>query len=102
MLVSSKFQSQIYWVDFKEVYGGCPDNAEFLFQLYSSDNNKEVVVRKEKQDLPSTNFIELNQIFDNENLSNDFQYLFIRCSYGGLMFFASMKKNAAITIEHSF
>ena len=102
MMVSSKFQSQISWVDFKEVYGGCPDDAEFLFQLYSSDNNEEVVARKKKQDLPDTSFIELNQIFNDKDLSNDFQYLFIRCSYGGLMFFSSMKKNAAITIEHSF
>lgn len=102
MIVSSKFQSQISWVDFKEVYGGCPNNAEFIFQLYGSKSNQKYEVRKKKKDLPDSCSIELNQIFDNKNLLNDFQYLFVKSSYGGLMFFSSMKKNEAITIEHSF
>jgi len=102
MVVSSKFQSQIYWVDFKELQGGCPDDAEFLFQLYSSKSSEPLVMQRKKEELPHIGFIELNQLFDIKQLSNDFQYLFIRCSYGGMLFFSSMKKNAAITIEHSF
>jgi hypothetical protein len=102
MVVSQKFNSQICWVDFQEVYGGCPDDAEFVFKLYSPNNNDEVVRKLKKHNLPGANLIKLNEIFEVTPLVDDFLYLTIWCSYGGLMFFSTLEKQDSITIEHSF
>ena len=102
MLVSGKFNSQICWVNFQEVYGGCPDNAEFVFKLYAANEEKELVKNLVKSDLPENCVIRLTSIFDNASLTEDYCYLSIWCSYGGFLFFSTMEKKGSITIEHSF
>jgi len=102
MLVSAKFNSQICWVDFQEVYGGCPDSAEFVFKLYTAKEEKELVKNLVKSDLPVNGVVRLSSIFDNANLTEDYGYLSIWCSYGGLMIFSTLEKASSITIEHSF
>lgn len=102
MLVSGKFNSQICWVDFEEVYGGCPENAEFVFKLYNPNNKTEIVKSYIKLNLPSENVIRLSDIFDKNLIVDDFCYLSIWCSYGGLMIFSTIEKECSISIEHSF
>jgi hypothetical protein len=102
MLVSGKFKTQICWVDFEEVYGGCPASAEFVFHLYTPDEEKDLVKKFVKSDFPRDNVIELNSIFDKMSLIDDYCYLSIWCSYGGLMFFSTLEKDGSISIEHSF
>ncbi len=102
MLVSGKFNSQICWVDFQEVYGGCPENAEFVFKLYTAKEEKELVKNLMKSDLPENGVVRLCSIFENTSLTEDYCYLSIWCSYGGLMVFSTLEKASSITIEHSF
>ena len=102
MVVSNNFNSQICWVDFQEVYGGCPDNAEFVFKLYTPNEEKELVTKLFKSDLPADCVIRLSSIFDNAIPTKDYCYLSIWCSYGGLMIFSTLEKENSITIEHSF
>jgi hypothetical protein len=102
MLVSEKFNSQICWVDFQEVYGGCPDDAEFVFKLYTQNSHEEIVKEFKRVDLPANNVIPLSLIFDKPFLTDHFCYLSIWCSYGGLTFFSTLEKTDSITIEHSF
>jgi hypothetical protein len=102
MLVSSKFNSQISWVDLQEIYGGCPDNAEFVFKLYTPNDDKEYVKKYVKTDLPSKSVIHLISIFERGCMTDDYCYLSVWCSYGGLVFFSTLEKANSITIEHSF
>jgi hypothetical protein len=102
MLVSGKFNSQICWVDFQEVYGGCPENAEFVFKLYTPNGEKELFKNTMKSQLPLNCAIRLSSIFDIESLTEDYCYLSIWCSYGGLLFFSTLEKEKSITIEHAF
>jgi hypothetical protein len=102
MLVSGKFNSQILLVDFQEVYGGCPLNAEFVFKLYTPKEKKEHVRKLVKSDLPANGAVRVSAIFDDMILKDDYCYLSIWCSYGGLMIFSTLEKAGSITIEHSF
>lgn len=102
MLVSSKFNSQISWVDFEEVYGGCPDNAEFVFKLYAPNEIQGIEKTLKKSELPVNNTIRLSAIFDKSFFVDDYCYLTIWCSYGGLMIFSTLEKSDSVTIEHSF
>lgn len=102
MLVSKKFNSQISWVDFKEVYGGCPEDAEFVFKLYSPENLKEIVMKFLKSDLPKNNTIYLSDFLATHDISSDYCYLTLWCSYGGLELFSTLEKLKSITIEHAF
>jgi len=102
MLVSKKFNSQISWVDFKEVYGGCPEDAEFVFKLYSPENSKEIVSKFLKLELPKNNMVYLSELFNTHDINNDYCYLTLWCSYGGLEMFSTLEKLKSITIEHAF
>jgi hypothetical protein len=102
MLVSEKFRSQVCWVDFQEVYGGCPDSAEFVFKLYTPNEEKDLVKNLVMSDLPKNCVMELSSIFNYTSLTDDYCYLSIWCSYGGLMIFSTLEKTDSITIEHSF
>ena len=102
MLVSNKFNSQICWVDFKEVYGGCPNDAKFIFTRYTSKDKTELVRSFRRQELPSNGVMHLSSIFDSAELPEDYLYVSIWCSYGGMMFFSTLEKLNSITIEHSF
>jgi hypothetical protein len=44
MLASIKYYSQICWVDYLAVYGGCPNDAKFVFKLYTENQDKELIV----------------------------------------------------------
>ncbi|MDP2161379.1 MAG: hypothetical protein Q8K02_12920, partial [Flavobacterium sp.] len=103
MLVSGRFNSQICWVDYQEVYGGCPDDAELVFKLYNP-NEKNKLEEKIflKRDLPLSGVLKLTSIFDANSINEDFSYVSIWCSYGGLAFYSTLEKKASITIEHSF
>ena len=48
------------------------------------------------------NLRKINKIFEDESLGDEFSYLTLWCSYGGLMVFSTMEKYYSITIEHSF
>jgi len=103
MLVSKKFNTNISWVDFENVYGGCPNEAEFVFKLYPTNTQLPIEKKFIKSELPNSQIIELKNIFtDLTWLGDSYSYLTVWCSYGGLMFFSSLKKNNSITIEHSF
>ncbi len=102
MLVSKKFKSQICWADYQEIYGGCPEDADFVLKLYTPESTEEITKKFKKFELPNSNLIELCNIFDDTYLTDNFCYLSIWCSYGGLMIFSTMEKCNSITIEHSF
>lgn len=102
MIASLKFNSEICWVDFQEVYGGCPNDAELVFKLYSPNSTDVFIRNLKKQDLPNEHLFNLNEIFDDLPSTEDFLYLTCWSSYGGFMFFSTMNKNESITIEHSF
>jgi len=102
MLASLEFNSDICWVDFEEVYGGCPADAEFVFKLYSPAIKDAFIKKFKRQDLPAENFFNLNEIYEKVPFTEDFLYLTCYSSYGGLMFFSTLKKNESITIEHAF
>jgi hypothetical protein len=102
MIVSKKFNSQICWVDFKEIYGGCPDNAEFVFSLYTPNNNEGFVKKFQKSGLPEKNSILFSTLYENHCDTDEYCYLTLWCSYGGLMVFSTLEKENSISIEHSF
>ncbi len=103
MIVSEKFNSVVSWVEFNEVYGDCPNNAEFVFKIYSP-NQKEAVEKKYLRcELPDNKKINLCEIFDESvELKDEFGCLTVWCSYGGLMVFSSLEKKESFSIEHSF
>lgn len=104
MLVSKKFSSVIYWVDFKEVYSGCPDDAELVFNFYSSNEVKPMTCKFLYSQLPKHGSIAFDEIFERAmfDMEEGFGYLTVWCSYGGLMFFSTLRKGSSISIEHSF
>lgn len=103
MLVSKNFTTDISWVDFVEVYGGCPGDAQFVFKLYPTNSKTPIERKFIKSQLPNSQNIELNELFSDLLCMDEvFSYLSVWCSYGGLMFFSSLKKDGSITIEHAF
>jgi len=103
MLVSRKFGSTVCWVDFREVYGGCPPEAKVVFNLYSTTRNEPLSRKLDYSDLPGAGSIALDEIFDGKmDLADAYGYLTVWCSYGGLLFFSTLEKRGSISIEHSF
>lgn len=103
MLVSRKFKSQISWVDYSEIYGGCPKSAELVFKLYMDNIKKPIEIKHLYSDFLNNNCSTIEGIFGNKLPSdNSFWYLTVWCSYGGLMFFSTLEKKQSITIEHAF
>jgi hypothetical protein len=102
MLVSRKFNSQICWIDFQEVYGGCPENAELVFKLYRPDSIEEMIRKFKKSDFSHKNSTTLLELFDSDFITDDYCYVSVWCSYGGLLFFSTLEKSNSISIEHSF
>lgn len=92
--------SEVSWVDYRQVYGGCTDDAEVVFHLYTPDRKEPSSTRRRFGELPGTGVLPLRALFD-EPLSS-FGYLTAWCSYGGLQWFSALKKNGSITIEHAF
>jgi hypothetical protein len=101
MVVSREFNSTVCWVDFPEIYGGCPADAKLVFKFYSAEKKEPVIREAAFSELPSTGTIRLEEIFD-VRWPDEFGYLTIWCSYGGLEFFSTLQKKDSISIEHSF
>jgi hypothetical protein len=102
MLVSSKFNTQISWVDYSEIYGGCPESTDLVFKLYLDNAKHPLEMKYKYSDFKEQN-LTLDNIFPkNLTLSKSFGYLTIWSSYGGLMFFSSLEKKHSITLEHAF
>jgi hypothetical protein len=105
MLVSSKFNSIITWVDLIDVYGGCDNNSDFVFHLYSSSSKEALKEKVIYSKINNKGNIKLEDIFgpDVKNFLNDqFGYLTVWSSYPGFMFFSTLSKKDSITIEHCF
>ncbi|MDB6002338.1 MAG: hypothetical protein JWP52_4037, partial [Rhizobacter sp.] len=106
MLVSKAFDSSVNWVDFEEVYGGCPASAEVVFNLYSAASKSALTKTWTHEQLPSGKLMRLDEIFPDENvagfLANDHGCLSAWSAYGGFMFFSTLRKHESLTIEHSF
>jgi hypothetical protein len=103
MMVSRKFNSTICWVDFNDIYGGCPTDAKLVFKFYPPDSKEPFVHESVFSRLPSAGTIKLEDIF-GEHLQwpDGYGYLTVWCSYGGLGFFSTLQKKDSISIEHSF
>ena len=101
MAVSQKFASQICWTDFVEVYGGMPDDAVWECSLYSALRKEPLVSRRTAAELKPV--MDLQDLFDEQvDLGEEFGYLSIRSSYGGLLIFSTLRKGSSLAIEHSF
>ncbi len=103
MVVSEQFNSTICWVDYKEVFGGCPPDAKLVFNLYSTGKKEAFKKEFNYSKLPSDGSIVLHDVFKDElQTLHSYAYLTVWCSYGGLRFFSTLEKNSSISIEHSF
>lgn len=103
MLVSREFNSSISWTDYREVYGGCPEEAKLVFKLYRPGKKGALSKEYTFGALPASGTIGLDEIFDEPlDLDRSFGYLTTWCSYGGLVFFSTIQKGRSISIEHSF
>lgn len=103
MLTSLQLKTHIYWVDAQPIYGGCPEDAELVFKLYTEDAYAPLVKRLVRAQLPPEGSILLSVLFpDACHPQGGLAYLSVWCAYGGLVFFSSLEKNGSLTIEHSF
>ena len=103
MLASLRLQTRIYWVDAKAIYGGCPEDAEVVFSLYTENKTDPRVHRLGMSQLPLAGSIFLSTLFpDACDSQGGLAYLSVWCAYGGMVFFSSLEKDQSITIEHSF
>lgn len=103
MVVSLRLPTRIYWVDAQATNGGCPEDADLVFSLYTEDKPEPTVKKLTKSQLPGVDSILLDSLFPDADFSEGgLAYLSVWCAYGGLVFFSSMEKNSSITIEHSF
>ncbi|MES2016822.1 MAG: hypothetical protein V4484_10015 [Pseudomonadota bacterium] len=102
MVVAEQFGSTLSWVDFEEVYGGCPADAEFVFKLYSENTTEVRTTSLQRSQLPANAMIGVQALFADIADAGRYCYVSVWCSYGGLMFFSTMQKKDAISIEHSF
>ncbi len=103
MVVSQVFNSLITWVDYAEIYGGCPEGATWDCSLYAADRKQPYTASLIHGQITDEPYLTLERIFGSEiNLGETFGYLSVRCSYGGLLIFSTLQKGDSITIEHSF
>ena len=103
MVASLRLPTRIYWVDAQATIGGCPEEAELVFSLYTEDKLEPAMKKLTKSQLPFANSILLDSLFpDADFAQGGFAYLSAWCAYGGLVFFSSLEKDRSITIEHSF
>lgn len=103
MVVSEDFGSAVCWADLNQVFGGCPDDAELVFQLHVEARNEPWVRSLRYRELPREAFVHLRDLFgEGHELAKPFAYLTVWSSYPGLMFFSTLRKRGSISIEHSF
>jgi hypothetical protein len=102
MPVSQDFDSRIRWADYRDVYGGCPNDATWACELYTADRKEPYRATLRYGDLAGKSCLTLDEMFGPVDLGGTFGYLSLRSSYGGLMIFSTMQKGNSLTIEHSF
>ncbi|NML45799.1 hypothetical protein HHL11_18775 [Ramlibacter sp. G-1-2-2] len=103
MLVSARLACELSWVDYRQVYGGCPDDAEVVFHLYTARRKEPWKKSLRYGELPAAGHATLGGLFGEAVACGDeFGYLTAWCSYGGLQWFSALRKKGAITIEHAF
>jgi len=103
MVVSHRFHSTVCWVDYEEIYGGCPADAKLVFKFYSPDAKDPVSREALFSELPAVGTMTLEEMFNQHRQWPDaYGYITIWCSYGGLGFFSTLTKNSSISIEHCF
>jgi hypothetical protein len=102
MPVSKDFDSRIRWADYRDVYGGCPNDATWACELYTADRKEPYRATLRYGDLAGKSCLTLDEMFGPVDLGGTFGYLSLRSSYGGLMIFSTMQKGNSLTIEHSF
>ena len=103
-VVSKKFNSQLFFNSFDEIYD-VPPNLFLVFRLYSSGNSEYSEKRIDLEhlsNLPDGIFVE--DLFDDDPRLDDehFSYVSMFSNYGGLFMYSSMLKKKSMTIEHSF
>lgn len=102
MVVSREFDSHVCWVDYAEIYGDCPDDATWDCKLYPANRKEPYEAQLRYGDLNAEVSPSLEDMFGPIDLGGEFAYLSLRSSYGGLVFFSTMQKDASLTIEHAF
>lgn len=103
MVVSQVFGSLVTWIDYAEVYGGCPDDATWDCMLYAANRKEPYRETLVYGTIAREPFLTLERIFGPAiDLGGTFGCLSLRSSYGGLWMFSTLQKNDALTLEHSF
>lgn len=104
-IVSRRLCSRIYVTDYSEIYDPGTQPIELVISLYNA-RNKDIATANlcfaTLEELPTC--LDPAKIFAAELdiLGDDFGYVSIFSHYGGLLFYSSMEKFHAFTLEHSF
>lgn len=103
MLVSTRFNSSICWTDLAEFFGGCPQAATLVFNLHGTRHQSPFTRTLAYADMPVEHRIRVQDLFAGQlGIEDDYCYVSVWCSYGGLTFFSTLEKADSITLEHSF
>jgi hypothetical protein len=103
MLVSALYDSTVCWIDYDEIYGGCPPDAVLVFKYYSTRDKTPLVRNFSYCDFGIEHSIALTSLFPEGTSADDgFCWLSVWCPYGGLSFFSTLQKRRSISIEHAF
>lgn len=104
-IVSRSLQSKLHLTDYREIYPESEQGMELVLSLYNARNLDIAKVSQHYASLAQMpDCLDPAQIFgaDWEALGDDFGYLSIFCTYGGLFLFSSMQMADSYTLEHSF
>lgn len=104
-IVSRRLQSILHLTAYPEIYAEPEQGFELVVSLYNA-RNLDIA----KTSLSFAGLAELPpgldpaELFpsDWEALEDDFGYLSVFCSYGGLFLFSSMQRAGSYTLEHTF
>jgi hypothetical protein len=102
MVVSRRFDSTVCWVELRDIYGPCPGDAKLVFQFYSPDTKEPIMRECTYSQLPESRVLRLDEVFEGFRWPQSYGYLTVRSSYGGLVFFSTLRKKQSISIEHGF
>lgn len=104
-IVSRRLKSSIYITDYREVYELQRQPVELVVSLYNAQDSqveKQILRYESIDELPAA--VDPAELFGEklDILGDDFGYVSIFSHYGGLVFYSSMEKYKAFTLEHSF
>ena len=105
MVVSRKYKSRVMATDFREIYGEPENGIKLVFSLYNAFDRDIARVEKAYDSLDQVpKSLALDEIFGGAeaDLQDAFGYVSVFSEWGGFMFYSSLEKNHALTIEHSF